>query len=614
MSKGKRNRERRKRLNASLQDHERHRKKLTPPLMTLPNLKPTAWPSDTMPDFLWLAALADDLGPGAVHEALDLLDEFMPESEEPAEAEASEAGEAEVGAREAEASQAAGVPEPGASATEGNGSDEGRPTLVATILDGRLSTFSLLPGERRTEARAALRERAPWTLPDHLGHALSLYPECPAGWLYDDWRGEHAVDPEVGLPYLKGLVGPIIDPRGVRSTRLRMLALARWVKHGRFLVTADSEIPGLFSRYPDGLSEDNQRKAESFARAAWNALAPAGAASGAHEWVAYFWHQGWKISPCQPEGEMPSFEDEEGGEDAPGASVTEQARSSSATSKEAGGDGASEDEGASVYEARQGFLAAVSRFGQTLRQRQEQADLDLYDPTVDEVRLGLASRQFRLLLRMVEDPNLWAADLAPHVFRSLIDTRITTAWLLQQDDPEMFVRFKEYGVGKRKLYKLKVEELMDSEGFPDDEELKRLHRRLEAEVNVDRLEEFQTIDIGGTFSGKSMRDMAREAGLERLYDFQYQPLSTEAHGEWGSLMVRDLRPCGNPLHRYHRLGVFDTSRGRVVDMLWVNQAFVVACGGIEAIFDSYGINIADAIDRCAEEMTAAVQRSEQPSS
>ena len=46
----------------------------------------------------------------------------------------------------------------------------------------------------------------------------------------------------------------------------------------------------------------------------------------------------------------------------------------------------------------------------------------------------------RLLYRIVEDPNLWTDENAPHHLRSMVDARITAAWLLWQQDPNGFRR------------------------------------------------------------------------------------------------------------------------------------------------------------------------------
>jgi hypothetical protein len=63
------------------------------------------------------------------------------------------------------------------------------------------------------------------------------------------------------------------------------------------------------------------------------------------------------------------------------------------------------------------------------------------------------------------------------------------------------------------LFKLQIEQLMDRDEVSTNEDDETLHRRLEADVNQDVIEEFATIDVGGTFSGKNIREMARDSGL-----------------------------------------------------------------------------------------------------
>jgi len=187
----------------------------------------------------------------------------------------------------------------------------------------------------------------------------------------------------------------------------------------------------------------------------------------------------------------------------------------------------------------------------------------------------------------------------------MIDARIVIAWLLQQNDPELFRAFKDYGLGKRKLFKLQLEDLMDREELSIGEDNAALHKRLEAEVNQDVMEEFIKIDVGASFSGKTIRQMAKEADLAELYTLSYQPLSTEAHGEWGSLIAIDLRHCGNPLHRYHRLGTFGTSPESIVHLGWIRNAFGIAEDAITEIFASYGLSVESLFEQCLQQMNEA---------
>jgi hypothetical protein len=449
MPKGRRAKKNKKkgsgRSNSSLVDHRRHKKTLTPPLMQLPKMVMTSWMHDGLPECVWIAAVNQEANSrSAAHGPLDVLDPFVPAEE-------------------------------------------------TDVLDGRVSRFALIPSEFRAEARAALRMHAPYGLPDGLGHALAQYPECPALWLYQDWLAESDLDPDRGIDYLAELVRPMIPSRDSYSAELRLMVLGRRAKAGKFSMAPDIETAEMLSKYPTFLDSRDRARVESFARASWNGLigiTDDGKVAVA-EWGQYFWRRSYEISPCSSvESEIDPNELDE---------IVDE------NELPEGDDVGVSDAEPSLTDFRRAFAEAMSHLGDDLRQLQIEGDLDTFNATTDEVKLGLASRAFRLLRNFLLTPLWWSNEMAPHLIRSLIDERIVVAWLLKRDDPELFRAFKDYGAGKRKLYKLKLEELMDGEGPEggEREDVRELHARLEQEVNQDTMEEFLQIDLGGTFSGKT---------------------------------------------------------------------------------------------------------------
>jgi Family of unknown function (DUF5677) len=551
MARKGRGKKKAKRRSSSLADHQRDKKTLIPPFLQLPKMVMTSWPHTGVPECIWLAAVSDEVrsrsGP---HRPLDVLDEFVPEGKE--------------------------------------------------VLDGRISQFVLVPEEERAKAREALRERAPEGLPVDLGHGLALYPDCPALWLYEDWLAENGPDADRGIAYLKRLVGPIIPPRDTPSSEVRLLVIARLAKNGKFHLRADMAVAELLPRYPMLLNAEDRAHVESFARNAWNIHTQIGKDPGTpkeNPWSQYFWSRSFEISDCEPEpGDAPVLDETE--EELPTEPEPEQSAASSAPAPPRVVE-------LKVGDVRDAFVQAIDVLGAGLRALQETASLDTFSAETDEVKLGLASRAFRLLRRLALDPRLWTNEMAPHLIRSMVDERIVAAWLIKQDDPEMYAKFKEYGRGKRKLFKLKLEQLMDSDDLAA-EDAAELHRTLEAEVNQDTMEEFLVIDLGGTFSGKNIREMAIETDLADLYSLSYQPLSSESHGEWGSLVQFDLRYCGNPLHLYHRLGRFDTGEeGSYPHIGWVRIALDLAESTIGEVFQSIGLDTDELFNACHDAMNRA---------
>jgi len=431
--------------------------------------------------------------------------------------------------------------------------------------------------------RAALRGRTPWALPDLLGHALSLYPECPASWLYYDWAREHSADPDRGIAFLKGILVKYGDRETVEATQLRMVPIARLANSGK--LHAPLPIVDEWSKYPHQLDEDGRKKVEASMRALYNLLGSKEfAPPGSLDWAQYFWRQNWRISTCEF-ATHPSVVREDEEENVEADVPETNAR-------------------ITIGEIHAAWTSALETLEAGIRERQLQADLDLWNPTPDEVRLGLASRALRLAHELIEDPNLWTATGSAHLVRAIIDTRITAAWLLRKGTDRDYEKYKDYGLGKNKLYKLHLEDYIDSTEATDLEELRD---RLEREVNAEILEEFQQISLGGTFSGKSIREMAEESELRPVYTLNYQPLSSEAHGEWSSLNRHDLRFCTNPLHRFHRVGRFRPSD------VWgsialTHVAFAYARDTVEDVFKSYGIATADLFDACIDSFNAALPK------
>ena len=439
-----------KRSSSGLKDHQRHKKTLTPPFLTLPNLKQTSWQHDGLPDFIWLQAVREETGSlAAAHDALDVLDAYVSEpTKEQEEAERTAQGEGHY------------KPHPN------------------TQLDGRISTFILVPDEQRASAREALRDNASWGLPDRLGHALALYPECPAAWLYEHWVAESHADPEIGTAFLKRLVAELLNPRDRPSSQIRLLPLARMAKHGRLHLLRDMEIVELLPKYPGGLSEEDQLHVEQWGRATFNIVGMTSDRTVTDAWCRYFWRQSWKISACEPEPDFAPPEDD--------TEISTEAIAQDRISPEP-----------TVSQLQVALVEAINALGEDLRALQRRVEVDLYNPTPDEVKLGLASRMFRLLRQLAVDVDLWTNEMGPHVLRSMIDSRITVAWLLNHDDPALYAKFKEYGLGKRKLFKLQLEDLMSRDDLVPDEHNEALYRRLEAEVNQDAMEEFVRIEPWG---------------------------------------------------------------------------------------------------------------------
>jgi Family of unknown function (DUF5677) len=516
----KRDKARRRRTQTPISGHKRDRKKLVTPMNALPNMRPTDWVADLLPELLWVAAMLREYDePVAAWNVLEALEPF--------------------------------VDEPWA-------------------LDGHMSAFALVPEDRRPEALEALDERGVPALPDSFGHALSLYPDCPAAWLYARWSTRNTPDIDHGIGYLKGLVADNFAWRTEPATRLRLVTIGRLVHHSRIRVSPDWLETSYIPRYPGGLTDDERRAAESEIRAMYGALHAASDMHEDTEWSRYFWRQSYRVSVCElPGSQLVAADDPE--------------------------TDTSDEPGPTIADLWTTFRDAAEALTRELADAQQRVEIDLYAPEATEVKLGLASRQVRLLRVLLSDPHLWAAANGAHILRALVDTLITTSWLLLKNESELYLRFRTFGLGRLKLFKLHFEDYFDQHENPSQEQLEFVES-LDEEVNFELLEMFTDIDLGGNFSGVSIRDMAKEAGIDQYYNLGYQPYSSEAHGDWVSLRRSDLTHCRNPLHRFHRLARFNAEPSPG-SFEMIDAAIGVVTKSVSEVFSDLGVDVTGAFDR-----------------
>lgn len=351
-------------------------------------------------------------------------------------------------------------------------------------------------------------------------------------------------------------------------------------KNDKLFLPAD--VVDLMQRYPRDLDQDKRNEAEAVIRASTLSLGamPDGSRKESG-WPRAFWQQNRALSPCERSSLLVLTD-----EDEPEDGVATEAPPLSPSS------------------VRAGFVNAVENLESALRTLQDEAELDLYEPVVDEVKMGLASRQVRLLRRFVEQPSGWTTERSPQTIRPMVDTRVVAGWLVWKNDADLFERYKQFGQGKLKLLKLNFEDHLDSHGGAEPKHDEYL-AWLDARVNEEVMEEFQSISLAPSFADRSIFKMAEDIGLKDLYDLVYAPLSNESHGDWGSLRLHDLERCANPLHRYHRLGRF-SDRDETITFDFLFTVVSLMSETVELVFDSYGLATADILDRFQQEFFATL--------
>jgi hypothetical protein len=450
------------------------------------------------------------------------------------------------------------------------------------IADGRLSSFALVPAAHRAAAREAIRNETPYALPTALAHALGLFPTCPAAWLFAEPLERSNPDPAIGLPLLRSLVEDNADKAGVRSTRLRMAAISRLVTHRKLTHSGDSFMQ-MVPEYPNGLSERDQRTVESMMRAMWGSLYghEVERDPSALDWAREFWHRSRDLVPCEfrvNESDIPVSED---------------------------GDGLVDPEPMIQLSELRALLSAARALGDKLRDAQLAG---FSAPDADHataVLFGMASRMYRLLVDFLDRPSSWAPATASFYVRPLVETRIVSAWLSRKNDPSLIAAYREHGLGNLKLLR---DHIKADFGEDRDDDAREFLEYLDRRVNLELEEWAQPVNVGA-FSDTTIRKMAIECDLKRIYDLSFAPMSSENHGEWPSVRDNDTTVCTEPLHGGHRVGAFVGS-SHTIGPQAVASALQIAEEGIVAIFSHHGIDVSPEFAAVWEAFNAAMYVSE----
>lgn len=396
-------------------------------------------------------------------------------------------------------------------------------------MDGRLTSLEAVEATIRTKVESRLIEelRDSGALPEALSAALRLYEQPPGGWLLvDPWPS-----PEISEDDALEFLAEILVKCAADGHREAMVKFVRftWDVLTRNLSMPETTIE-LWKVYPhDPTTVD---MADSSIRASFNAMKAAELhnepqlVETREAWARRFWIANSRLTSCIIEEEV-EIEDAE-----PEPAESDLADHSLARELV---DAASDE-----YEKFLDFVLGGS-------------ELDLYAPAKLEVVCGLVSRAARATVAVLRAPHMWNGEHGAWLIRLLAETEILLEWL-DQNGPESYADYQTFGRGKEKLMRAHMQKLAeDFPGGDPPERLKQSLLALDKKLGGDWGQQLIAVNLDSTFSGKSVRAMAIDAGLEDAYRYVYQSASGVGHGEWWALEDHALQRCQNPLHRFHWL-------------------------------------------------------------
>lgn len=161
------------------------------------------------------------------------------------------------------------------------------------------------------------------------------------------------------------------------------------------------------------------------------------------------------------------------------------------------------------------------------------------------VIIGTITYSLKIFNDVIEK-DLSDSILGRHAYRTILETFINIKYLLklEQQNPNVWLEYKLYGIGKYKLPLLKEREnsIQNNTHFADPL----------AEVIINEIiwEEFLDIDTR-YFDNKKIKEKFEEVGEKYLYEVLYEYDNNFIHGFWGAVRESSMLHCDNATHKFH---------------------------------------------------------------
>lgn len=367
--------------------------------------------------------------------------------------------------------------------------------------------------------------------------ALSVcrkFERLPAASSWSDYLPE----PGENVDALYQAVGSALWHQSEVSTDCRWVRLMGWVAAGKMRMP--SEMLDELCRFPE--VEDLKRVRPSI-RAAEGALDAMDKPS--RDWSAAFWEDAWDRTPCIAPAKQTDEEGPQG--------------------------------------VRQVLQRVTDVSNSLLKHWHQTHSTTSIDARHDSV-FGMSLYALRILFEMA--PEVASTGVLGRLgIRTLVELKISLAYLLKKDEAQLWSKWRAYGAGQAKLALLKIIENDEFSEFIESGDL-------EVIANEDFWEEFVSMNLGN-WIGKDLRKLSVDAGAKDTYDKYYGWTSGYAHASWGAVRESCFFTCANPLHRLHRY----------LEPKVLASALSEACELVDSILDDLHAAYPDFEDRIGQPVT-----------
>lgn len=219
------------------------------------------------------------------------------------------------------------------------------------------------------------------------------------------------------------------------------------------------------------------------------------------------------------------------------------------------------------------ILSALETLSASLEKEFEAAwtsfPVDLASPMKSQVIGGLLARQVRYVRHMLITPRLLCDELGQPLLRSMVESAITSAWLIRNGQPADLERYVLFGLGQEKLALEHLSATAETSVFLEERRQREIAVRTEW-LDGQRFRSLLPVDVSSSWMApRSLRDLAEQVDMIDLYNTVYTSTSAQVHGSWNAVGRTALRYCFNPLHRLHMVPDIESTR---MDLMMVLTA------------------------------------------
>lgn len=163
------------------------------------------------------------------------------------------------------------------------------------------------------------------------------------------------------------------------------------------------------------------------------------------------------------------------------------------------------------------------------------------------VVMGLTCYIYKIY-REIFEKNLQNDISGRILFRTMVESYINLKYIMLQEKeiPDVYSRFKAYGLGKYKLVMAKLREGKYSVSA----EAQLDQNIMELYVNEDMDEAFVNTSFG-YFDKTQINRKFSLCDEQMLYEIYYEYGTNFTHGFWGAIRESSMLICDNPTHNYH---------------------------------------------------------------